>query len=173
MKNLKLKAARAALDLSQQDLADKVGVSRQTINAIEKRPLCDTYVAISHDNGYTWCEPYSVADSSITPQVRALKDNLAVLIYGRPGVHLKVSEDNGKTWSESVSIIGKTLDEERALGRKDLDSKYFDTVSYSNSFAEVISEDTILLHYTNLKYDEGDGVMHKAGFVKKITVKNI
>ena len=36
MKNLKLKSARAALDLSQQDLADKVGVSRPTINAIEK-----------------------------------------------------------------------------------------------------------------------------------------
>ena len=36
MKNLKLKSARAALDLSQQDLADRVGVSRQTINAIEK-----------------------------------------------------------------------------------------------------------------------------------------
>ena len=28
--------AHAALDLSQQQLADKVGVSRQTINAIEK-----------------------------------------------------------------------------------------------------------------------------------------
>ena len=36
MKNLKLKSARAALDLSRQDLAEKVGVSRQTINAIEK-----------------------------------------------------------------------------------------------------------------------------------------
>ena len=36
MKNLKLKSARAALDLSQQDLADMVGVSRQTINSIEK-----------------------------------------------------------------------------------------------------------------------------------------
>lgn len=36
MKNLKLKSARAALDMSQQDLADKVGVSRQTISAIEK-----------------------------------------------------------------------------------------------------------------------------------------
>ena len=36
MKNLNLKAARAALDLSQQDLADKVNVSRQTINSIEK-----------------------------------------------------------------------------------------------------------------------------------------
>lgn len=35
MKNLRLKAARAALDLSQQALADMVGVSRQTINAIE------------------------------------------------------------------------------------------------------------------------------------------
>ena len=36
MKNLKLKAARAALDLSQQQLAEAVGVSRQTINSIEK-----------------------------------------------------------------------------------------------------------------------------------------
>ncbi len=36
MKNLRLKAARASLDLSQQALADAVGVSRQTINAIEK-----------------------------------------------------------------------------------------------------------------------------------------
>ena len=36
MKNLKLKAARAAKDLSQQALADLVGVSRQTIKAIEK-----------------------------------------------------------------------------------------------------------------------------------------
>ena len=36
MKNLKMKSARAAMDLSQQDLATAVGVSRQTINAIEK-----------------------------------------------------------------------------------------------------------------------------------------
>ena len=36
MKNLKLKAARAAKELSQQALADIVGVSRQTVNAIEK-----------------------------------------------------------------------------------------------------------------------------------------
>ena len=36
MKNLRLKAARAALDMSQQELADRCGVSRQTINSIEK-----------------------------------------------------------------------------------------------------------------------------------------
>lgn len=36
MKNLKVKSARAAKDYSQQELADIVGVSRQTIAAIEK-----------------------------------------------------------------------------------------------------------------------------------------
>lgn len=36
MKNLRMKAARAGKDLSQQQLAELVGVSRQTINAIEK-----------------------------------------------------------------------------------------------------------------------------------------
>lgn len=34
-KNLKLKAARAALDMSQQEVANALGVTRQTINAIE------------------------------------------------------------------------------------------------------------------------------------------
>lgn len=35
-KNLLLKSARAALDLTQKDLAEAIGVSRQTMNAIEK-----------------------------------------------------------------------------------------------------------------------------------------
>lgn len=35
-KNLKLKAARAEKDLTQTALSEAVGVSRQTINAIEK-----------------------------------------------------------------------------------------------------------------------------------------
>jgi putative transcriptional regulator len=35
MKNLKLKAARAQKDLSQADLAEIVGVTRQTIGLIE------------------------------------------------------------------------------------------------------------------------------------------
>ena len=36
MKNLRMKSARAAKDLSQDDLARLCGVSRQTISAIEK-----------------------------------------------------------------------------------------------------------------------------------------
>ncbi|WP_419505021.1 helix-turn-helix transcriptional regulator [Allofournierella sp.] len=35
-RNLALKSARAARDMTQKDLAEAVGVSRQTINAIEK-----------------------------------------------------------------------------------------------------------------------------------------
>ena len=35
-KNLNIKSARAKLDLSQEDLAKAVGVSRQTIVCIEK-----------------------------------------------------------------------------------------------------------------------------------------
>ena len=49
MKNLRLKAARATKDLSQATLADLVGVSRQTINAIEKgdyNPTINLCIAI-------------------------------------------------------------------------------------------------------------------------------
>ncbi|SDW09581.1 putative transcriptional regulator [Marinococcus luteus] len=35
MKNLKLKAARVEKNLSQQELAEQIGVSRQTIGLIE------------------------------------------------------------------------------------------------------------------------------------------
>lgn len=49
MKNLKLKAARAGLDLSQDDLAKMVGVSRQTISSVEKgdyNPTINLCIAI-------------------------------------------------------------------------------------------------------------------------------
>lgn len=56
MKNLKMKAARAGLDLSQQDLAEAVGVSRQTISAIEKgdyNPTLRLCIAICRALGKT------------------------------------------------------------------------------------------------------------------------
>lgn len=56
MKNLRLKAARAAKDLSQDALAQLVGVSRQTINAIEKgdyNPTIKLCLAICHALGKT------------------------------------------------------------------------------------------------------------------------
>lgn len=56
MKNLKLKSARAGLDISQQELANLVGVSRQTINAIEMgdyNPSIKLCLSICHALGKT------------------------------------------------------------------------------------------------------------------------
>ncbi len=56
MKNLKLKAARAGMDLSQEELAIKCGVSRQTISAIEKgdyNPTINLCIAICKALGKT------------------------------------------------------------------------------------------------------------------------
>lgn len=56
MKNLKLKAARAAKDLSQEQLAALCKVSRQTINAIEKgdyNPTINLCIAICKALGKT------------------------------------------------------------------------------------------------------------------------
>ncbi len=56
MKNLKMKAARVAMDLSQQQLADLIGVSRQTISAIEKgdyNPTINLCIAICRQLGKT------------------------------------------------------------------------------------------------------------------------
>ena len=56
MKNLRLKAARAALDMSQAELAKRVNVSRQTIVAIEKgdyNPTIKLRIAICHELGKT------------------------------------------------------------------------------------------------------------------------
>lgn len=56
MKNLRMKAAREAMDMSQQQLADAVGVSRQTVNAIEKgdyNPTINLCIAICRALGRT------------------------------------------------------------------------------------------------------------------------
>lgn len=68
-KNLKLKSARAAMDMSQQALAEKVGVSRQTINAIEKgdyNPTLNLCIAICRALGKTLDEVFW--DGWIPPQ---------------------------------------------------------------------------------------------------------
>lgn len=55
-KNLKMKAARAALDLSQEELAKKVRVTRQTISAVENgdyNPTINLCIAICKALGKT------------------------------------------------------------------------------------------------------------------------
>ena len=55
-KNLRIKAARAALDMTQKHLAEAVGVTRQTMNAIEKgdyNPTIKLCIAICRALGKT------------------------------------------------------------------------------------------------------------------------
>ena len=47
MKNLRLKSARAAKDMSQEDLAKACNVTRQTINAIEKETTIPPLTSVS------------------------------------------------------------------------------------------------------------------------------
>lgn len=55
-KNLRMKAARAAFDLSQDELAKKVNVTRQTISAVENgdyNPTINLCIAICKALGKT------------------------------------------------------------------------------------------------------------------------
>lgn len=55
-KNLKIKAARAAADMSQEDLAKLAGVTRQTISAVESgdyNPTINLCIAICRALGKT------------------------------------------------------------------------------------------------------------------------
>jgi putative transcriptional regulator len=66
-KNLRLKSARAAKDMSQKDLADAVGVTRQTINAIENgdyNPTIKLCIAICRVLGKTLDDLFWEDDSN-------------------------------------------------------------------------------------------------------------
>ncbi|MBQ1548069.1 MAG: helix-turn-helix transcriptional regulator [Lachnospiraceae bacterium] len=66
MKNLRLKAARAGMDLSQDDLAKAVGVSRQTISSIEKgdyNPTINLCISICRVLGKTLDELFWTEES--------------------------------------------------------------------------------------------------------------
>ena len=65
--------------------------------------------------------------------------------------------------------ISGTLEAYRKDGISDANSKYFNTCSYSNVFIEKLSENSMLVLYNNAKYDPGDGLHHKAAFVRTVT----
>ena len=66
-KNLRLKSARAALDMSQKDVAETVGVTRQTMNVIENgdyNPSINLCIAICRTLGKTLDQLFWEDDSN-------------------------------------------------------------------------------------------------------------
>lgn len=71
-----MKSARAALDLSQQELAEKVGVSRQTINAIEKgdyNPTIQLCRSICRVLGKTLDELFSITTNALVMPLATIR----------------------------------------------------------------------------------------------------
>lgn len=68
-KNLRIKSARAAMDMSQKDVAETVGVTRQTMNAIENgeyNPSIKLCIAICKALGKTLDQLFWEADNDET-----------------------------------------------------------------------------------------------------------
>jgi len=64
-KNLRMKAARAAVDMSQDELAKKIGVTRQTISAVENgdyNPTINLCIAVCKALGKTLDELFWTED---------------------------------------------------------------------------------------------------------------
>lgn len=64
-KNLKMKAARAAMDMSQDELAKRAGVTRQTISAVENgdyNPTINLCISICKALGKTLDELFWTED---------------------------------------------------------------------------------------------------------------
>lgn len=123
----------------------------------------------SKDFGYTWSKPAAITDSSVTPHLVVLENGVTVLVYGRPGVHVRFSVDSGENWSEPITVIGQTLEAHLAVGDDYMDCKYWKMDTYANTFLYGVSKDSVLLVYNDMKYQTGDGLDHRATLVQRIT----
>ncbi len=154
----------------EADNGDILCAIRTDVCRVDPEDTVYTALCISKDKGYTWSAPQNIADSSVTPHLIKLKKGIIVLIYGRPGVHMKVSLDNGRTWSFAHSIIGRNLVEELRAGHSYADCKYGNTISYSNTCVFNVSDDSFIISYTDFSKRDVDNNYYKATMVRQITV---
>lgn len=131
-------------------------------------PFTGLMFSRSEDEGRTWSKPVPISDSSVTPHITTLANGLTVLVYGRPGVHALATADGGRSWQGPFPVIGRTLREHLAAGEDYMDAKYWQMETYANTCMEIVSEDTVLLCYNDMRYQTGDGLNHKATLVRKL-----
>ncbi|MDA0989671.1 MAG: sialidase family protein [Verrucomicrobia bacterium] len=115
-------------------------------------------IAYSADTGKTWSDTQPLGEFGVMPQAALLANGVAVLAFGRPGVHLLFSPDGtAQEWVGPVSLIAGNPNAIREH-----------TCGYTRLLP--VSDDSILITYADFQHVGEDGRLSKAIVVRKIQV---
>jgi hypothetical protein len=121
----------------------------------EQKPM---RIAYSADQGKTWSRPQPLGGFGVMPQAALLGNGVAVLAFGRPGVHLLFSADGmAREWLGPVSLVAG-------------DPGAITAHSCGYTRLLPISDDAVLIAYSDFKHVGVDGRVHKAILVSKIQI---
>ncbi|MBI2190541.1 MAG: exo-alpha-sialidase [Planctomycetes bacterium] len=138
------------------------------------RPKCTRYLAAtrSRDGGFTWTKPEALAPFSVTPLMMVLRNGMAALAYGRPGVYVRASSDSALHWSKAITVVGPP---EAEVAQQDwwkvrYGASSDDKISCGNLGAVVTGTDRFLLAYSDFRHVNERGERCKAVLVQEFTV---
>ena len=118
-------------------------------------PLAITF---SRDRGKTWDPPVSLGYLGVFPNIDLLENQVLVLSYGRPGVHLRFSLDGtGSDWTKPVT-----------LRKGDPDSLLAKTCGYTSILP--VSSNEFLIAYSDFEYMTEPGATCKAILVRRVAL---
>ena len=135
-----------------------------------------TALSVSRDDGYTWSTPRPIAESSVTPHLVVLREDVVALVHGRPGVHVVVSENGGTDWDHRVRIVGSRYFEiaEKARLEGDEVIRMYEWNhghdSCSNTDVLPLDDSSFLIAYSDFGHIDEKGSVRKANLVQKVTV---
>ena len=115
-------------------------------------------IAYSADKGRTWSDAKRLYDFGVMPQGMLLANGVAVLSFGRPGVHLMFSPDgSAREWTGPMSIIPG-------------DPKAIAEHSCGYTRLLPVSDNGFLMVYSYFKHAGKDARLCKAILVRKVVV---
>lgn len=124
----------------------------RTTDGIGNGPM---YICRSSDQGVTWTKPELVTPSGVLPRLLQLKNGIAALAAGRPGVQLRFTSD-GKHWTDPLEMMPY--------------ENYKDQVSCGYSGLLETGPDRFLLIYSDFKFLNEAKEPRKAIKVREVIV---